>query len=617
MSIPSGLRAWCVTATVVLTAVAVSGGALNAFEPVKLLVVCAGAAASLAALWLSGGQAVPWMKERRVPLIAAGVVVGVIAIAAVIASADPVASLVGSRTRWGGLLLYAACAGLLVVAATLGRSGIRWVLTGIAVAGGLVAAAGVLQWLGAPILDGIGSQVGYPSTLGNINFAAGYVGASAGAMAWMALDGGFDRIVRGAGAALLVLAIAYVLVSTSFQGVPTLGAAVGVVALHRAWTEGGVWRRAGVPVAGVVALLAGVLVIAGVLQTGPLSGLGAEEGVELRRGYWGAAVGMIADNPVLGVGPEQYIYDFRQQRSYRAADATEVSESQDELFDQSALLENDAAHNIFLHHGASGGLLLLAAFVGLVTTVVVAAIRGYRRPGVDTASLSGAVGVLAGYLTQGLVSIDVAALASLGWIAMGLVVAAATQVVVEPTGKTRGRKAKRPTRTRPVTTGWPRLAVAGLFVVAVAVVAGQPLRAESRALSGLRQSSDEARTEGAQQAAAIGRWDPRYGELFGLSLLQEDAGEGVTVLDGLYDQGVLTGSAAIRVARQFAEQDPVVAATWYDRALGIDPRHPELRLEAAQFYADHDQRDRARTLVADLLQDDPENADAKALSEDL
>lgn len=598
MSIPSGLRAWCVTATVVLAALAVSSGALNAFEPVKLLVVSTGAAASLAALWLSGGQTLSHLKDRRVAMIAAGVLVLVMTIAAVIASTDPAASLMGSRTRWGGLLLYAACAGLLVVVATLGRSGIRWVLTGIAVAGGLVATVGVLQWLGAPILDGIGSQVGAASTLGNINFAAGYVGATAGAMAWMALDPGFDRIVRGVGAGLLVVAVAYVVVSTSFQGVPTLGAAVGVVILHRAWNQGGNWRRVGVPVLAVVAILAGVLVAAGVLGAGPLSALGQETGVELRRGYWGAAVGMITDNPVLGVGPERYVYAFRDHRSFQAAATTGV------------MIENDAAHNILLHHGTSGGLLLMIAFVVLVGAVIFYAVRGFGRPEVDTTVLAATVAVLVGYLVQGSVSIDVAALAALGWVAMGLVLAASRPAPVAVTS--RGRRAKRTKPPRPPTVGWPKLTAAAVVVVAVALVAVQPLRAETQALSGLRQTSGD----GTQRAADIGMWDPRYEEALGLTRVARD-GTGLDLLESLYDRNSLTGSGALQAARRMAEDDPGAASAWYERALELDPLHPELRLEAAQFFSEQGQIDRARSIVSTLLQDDPENADAKALFEDL
>lgn len=601
--IPSSLCAWSVTATVVLAAVAVSSGALNAFEPVKLLVVVTGAAVALVALWLSGagspgGGGTANLKDRRVPLIAAGAVVGVIVVAAVVSSADPAASLMGSRTRWGGLLLYAACAGLLLVATSLGHAGVRNVLAGVAVAGGLVAAVGLLQWLGAPILDGVGSQFGSPSTLGNINFAAAYVGASAGAMAWMAVEPGFDRIIRSVGVGLLVLAFGYTVVSTSFQGVPTLGAAVGVVALHHAWTRGGNWRRVGVPVAAVVAVVAGGLVVAGILQTGPLSALGAESGVELRRGYWDAAVGMISDNPILGVGPERYVYAFRTNRSFQAAANTDV------------MIENDAAHNILLHHGTAGGLVLMLAFVVLVVAVAVYAVRGFRHPQVDTRLLAGAVAVLAGYLVQGLVSIDVAALASLGWVAMGLVLAASRPPPV--TVKARGRKPKRVKPPRPATVGWPRLTAAGVIVAVAVAVAAQPLRAETQALSGQRQTSGD----GTRLAADIGVWDPRYDEALGLSRVAGD-GDGVALLESLYDRKSLTGSGAIQAARRLAPDDPAAAAVWYQRALQLDPLHPELRLEAAQFFGQHGQVDQARQIVSGLLQDDPDNAAAVTLSREL
>lgn len=602
MYVPATLRAVCVAATVVLAAVTVASGSLNAFEPAKLFVVATGATAAGAATWLSWGGGRVRFPSRSVVVAAAAVVV-VIALAAVVASPKPAASVIGARTRWGGLLLYAACAGLLVVTTTLGRQGIRLVLGGIAVASGLVAAIGLLQGLGVPILEGIGSQIGSPSTLGNINFASGFVGASAGAAAWLALDPGFDRIVRAFGALLLALAVIYTLASASFQGIPTLGAVLLVVAVHRAWVAGGSWRRIAVPALALVAVAAAGVVALGLFQTGPLASLGAESGVRLRRGYWGAALSMLADNPLLGVGPEQYVYAFRTHRTYDAAAAMNV------------FLDNDAAHNIFLHHGAAGGLLLLGAFVGLVGAVVVAAVRGYRRADVDATLLTGAVAVLVGYLVQGLVSIDVVALATLGWVAMGLVVAAA-HVAVPAAAKSRRRSRQKRTRTPAgAVAGWPQVALAVFLVAAVAVVAVQPLRADTAALRGLRRPTAQAKALGAARAADIGVWDPRYDEALGLALVVEGDPEGLALLEKLYADGFLTGGSAVQVARRVAEQDPAAATVWYERALTVDPLHPEIRLDAARLFGRQGDTTRAMELIEGVLADDPDHPQALRLAD--
>lgn len=605
MQISLVYRSWLVTATVVLVAIVVTPRALNAFEPVKLMVVVTGATAALATTWLAGGFTADRMRPLRWPLAAAGAFVVVMTLSAVIASPGVMGSIIGVRTRWGGLALYLACAGLFTVCATLPRRGIRRVMVGIALAGGLIAIVATLQSLGAPILDGIGNQDGSPSTLGNINFSTAFVGASAGAMAWIALDPSFDKVLRIGGVVLFALSLVNVAFSLSFQGIPTLGTAALVVVVHHVWVTGGTWKKFGLPVLGVTALVGGALVIAGVLGTGPLSRLSEEKGVQLREGYWSSAANMMVDNPILGIGPGQYAYEFRQYRSFDDAANLEL------------LLDNDAAHNIFLHHGASGGLLLLGAFLLLLTAVAVRVIKGFMAPDTDRRLLAGALAVLAGYLVQGMVSIDVSALAALGWISMGLVVAASHATLPAPS-KRRAKKGRALANAHASRKpGWPRQAVAGAAILAVALGTAQPLRAETAALTSRRQTTNEARAEMSGKAADIGVWDPRYKEGYGLALLTAEDLTGLKVADSLYRDNELTASSTIQIARLLVDRAPDAAGEWYRRALELEPQHPELRLEAAEFFADHGDTAEAEAVATALADDDPENADVRTLLAEL
>ena len=338
---------------IIITALIVIPSSLNAFEPSKLMAIVVGAVACGCAVWVTGGIDPERLRATRLPLIVAGVFLLILLIAA-LASPSPLAALIGSRSRWGGVALYAGCGGLFAVATMLDRLQVRQVLTAVAIAGGAVGAFGVLQNAGFNPLEGIGDQTGVPSTFGNINFAAGFVGTSVGAMAWLILDEQMPLKRRVLGGILLAFGLAYIGVNDSFQGIPTAGAGIAVAAAGWAWARGGTVRRVGIPVLAGLSAVAAAVVGSGVAGFGPLASLSGQRGIQIRRFYWDAALDMIARNPLLGVGPDRYVYEYRTSRSFESTQQLDL------------LLDNDAAHSVLLHFGASGGVPLMLAFLALI-----------------------------------------------------------------------------------------------------------------------------------------------------------------------------------------------------------------------------------------------------------
>ncbi len=593
---------------VVITALIVIPSGLNAFEPSKLMSIVVGAAACACAVWLTGGVDRKRVAEARVPLIVAAVFLVLLLIAA-LASPSPLSALVGSRSRWGGVALYAGCGVLFAVATQLSRLQVRQVLTAVALAGGGVAAFGVLQSIGFNPLEGIGDQTGVPSTFGNINFAAGFVGATLGAMLWLVLDDDLPFKRRVLGGVLLVFGLAYVWVNDSFQGIPTGAAAMAIAAAGWAWTRGGSIRKVGIPLIGLLSAVGAAVVGAGVVGSGPLSALSAQRGILIRRYYWDAALDMIADNPLLGVGPDRYVYAYRTSRSFEAASDLEL------------LLDNDAAHSVFLHFGTAGGVPLMLAFVALVVTVLIMAGRGLRAENSDPMLIFGAAAVVTGYIVQALVSIDVPGLAMLGWVSLGLLFSAGlVRLPVTTKGKRKRSKKQTAAARRPdgATISWQPLLGSAVIVTVVFVIAITPVRVESQTLTALRQPDSLRTVEGTSAAADLGFWDPRYRERSALSMMIVDRAEGFDIARELDEENRLTASVAIRAAGVAADSgDDELAVEWYNRALEGEPLHPELRVQAAQFFAQAGETERAEEVASGLLADDPDNTDAQAILDSL
>ena len=605
MFISRTVVATTLAAVVILTALIVLPSSLNAFEPSKLMAIVVGAVACGCAVWVTGGIDPERLRATRVPLIVAGVFLTILFVAALL-SPSPLAALVGSRSRWGGVALYAGCGGLFAVATMLDRLQVRQVLTAVAIAGGAVGAFGVLQFVGFNPLEGIGDQTGVPSTFGNINFAAGFVGASVGAMAWLLLDEQLPAKRRILGGILMVFGLAYIWVNDSFQGIPTAGAGIAVAMAGWAWARGGTVRRIGIPVLAGLAAVAAAVVGAGVVGAGPLRSLSEQTGIQIRRFYWDAAIEMIAGNPLLGVGPDRYVYEYRTSRSFEATQQLDL------------LLDNDAAHSVLLHFGTSGGVSLLLAFLALVGVVAWAAVRGMRAENNDPMLIFGAGSVMTAYLVQSLVSIDVPGLAMIGWVSFGLVVSAglARLPVVVKSKRKRARKGSAARSARPAgsVVSWQPLLGSAVMVTVVLIVAMTPVRVESRSLSALREQQAEATVAGSAEAADLGFWDPRYRERSALAMIINGSDEGFETARELFEEDRLTASIAIRAAGVADDVgDDELAAEWYERALAEEPLHPDLRVDAATFFADAGDAERAEEVAAGLLADDPGNADAQAV----
>jgi O-antigen ligase len=440
----------------------------------------------------------PVRRLRILPPLA--LLVGWTAIATA-ASPQPLVSLLGSYGRYDGLITLVA-GGAVALALVVFTAAAPGRLAAVAVALLASALVGlvvvVLQALGVAWDDwavpGLGSLevVGLG---GNPNFS----GALLALAVPFALGLGLGRHLpsRRARAAMVVLAAALAAgtVTTQTRG-GILALIAGVAAF--AWLAPDLLPRA-VRYAASAILVATLAVVAvtSLTDSFPLPTPAGTDAVldttslDQRQSIWAGAARVAVQHPVVGAGPDTLALALPYERSSRP--------------DGRALVDADEAHNIYLDRTSTAGLPALAAYLWLVGAVAVSAWRGRRRVADEHRWLLAAFGgALAGYLLQGVFSIDAVPLAFVAWVCVG-----ALSSLTDPAALAAGSQP--PAEARPVPT--PVLAALVALTAVAVVVAFRPVAADRQAQTGM-VAADEGRYLDAYGAfASASSWmghEPTY-----------------------------------------------------------------------------------------------------------
>jgi O-antigen ligase len=549
------VAAAAVAVAVVAAAVAVDPGGLRSFTSLRWLLVGGALAVAATALTRDGR---PGPERAALPrwFIVPGLVVLVSMAIAALLVGDPATAWLGHPQRHLGVLAWfvfaaAAAAGAAMSASTaFARALGRATLVAASVTG-LASTADLLGWspLGTSFAGGrIGGLLGQPTTLGAFAVLLLPVVATAPVA---------PRVVRLVAAAGLLVTV---------LGTQTRGAVLGLVAaglvalpaLRPALRP----SRALLAVAGVVVLLA--LPVGGRLLSSTDSG---------RVDEWRLAVEVIADHPVLGVGPE----------GYRIAVIGAFDERYVERHGRDVVL--DRAHSAPLDVAASGGVAAGVAYVVLVSGVAISTWRLQRRAPWSLPAAAG-TGAL-GFLVAGFVAFPTPEVDALAWLFAGIAVAAATHHRADPASPTRVPR---------------RRAVARVGAGALVVVT---------LVAGVTDVIADRRLGTAAELQADGRVDDALASADRATGLRPD------LVDGWY------------VAAQVAASGPTILDldAGIDRAasgLARSPNDPALRQLHVELLAERAGRSElARDLVAALaevdalLADDPTNPRALTLRTEL
>lgn len=483
----AGLQRSLVLAAVVAGAVVFWRGATDPFEVVKMTVI-GGLALAVLAVAAVRTASTGTLGLHASPAVLALAAFSAALVLATVTSPAPAVSLVGDYARHLGLVSYLAYVVLFLGVVQVFRPvHVRHLVFAVLGSAVVVVAYGLIQVADADPFDWVAYTTVF-STLSNPNFLAGWLAVVLPLAAWAALTSSLAPGLRLAALALAAGAALVVVETGSFQG-PTAGVA-GVAVVVGAWLWGR--RREGrIGPLGVPAVLGGVVVVvvlAVLLGAGRIRAEVAA-GLDERVSFWRAAGSMVGEQPLLGVGLDQYGSAFSEYRPVEHA--TEYGASSAE-----------AAHSVPLQMFADGGLLLGLAYLAVVVTVAAALVRALlRTDGEERLLLAAVGGAWFAYQVQAAVSIDVPPLAVLHWVLSGAVLVLA------------GRVAGEGPVARPPPKGVPLPAAAGVaFVLTVVGVwfLSRPLRADA-ALSAALTSIDDGRITEARAdldtAARLAPWE--------------------------------------------------------------------------------------------------------------
>jgi O-antigen ligase len=243
-------------------------------------------------------------------------------------------------------------------------------------------------------------------TLGNPNFMSAFMGMLAVVAVGLAMDRLQQKWMR---ASLLFLGAAAMIIvyeTDSAQGFFTFIA--GVMTLVILWLFMRLKNRAAFTLTSIAGVGGGVVFL-GLINVGPLASYLFTTSLENRGFYWRAAVNMLMNHPLFGVGMDGYGEWYRRSRTL-----------EDTLVNPG--ITADTAHNVFLDIASNGGIPLLLAYLAILVLVVVSIVRVLKRAEGFNPYFAAAAGGWVAFQVQSFISINQIGLAIWGWILSGLVV---------------------------------------------------------------------------------------------------------------------------------------------------------------------------------------------------
>jgi O-antigen ligase len=487
-------------------------------------------------------------------------------------------ALLGKYGRFQGLLPYllVIAVGFLLVDTFEDRP--KQLAWAIVVAGSFVAFYGIVQFLGADPFkwafpDRLTTQS--LSTLGNSNFAGGFLGITLPLAIGLAL---VDQRKRGRAVRLSILILLGLLASRSEGG--WAAALAGTATLVGFWAS---WRWSYAKMLGAVAA---VLAIAALLAVGVYSILRPDntlvpETLKLRAWWWQEAARMAGDAPIVGHGPNAFAIEVWQYRVVPEAEATHYAAADD-------------PHSVPFSLLAAAGVVGLTGFLTVFGWVAWQA-RKLQPPDLLAAAFLG--GIVA-YFVQSFLSIDELSLRVGLWTVLaGFVASRVPAQKGVPANKKRRKTAastKKRIRVEPLRAP---VVVALLAVVAAAGLAWSAglLLADRRYLRGNQLfASGQPDAASREYELALGfrdEYEMRHTYGFhigdtGVALEDEsyidESRRVFSYLEDFPDVSAIRDYA--RVMRQWSGIEPDAdpeAEALYERAAQLDQQNPRLQEEAA------------------------------------
>ena len=281
----------------------------------------------------------------------------------------------------------------------------KFIFTFIAV-GILSTVYGYLQHVGIEPAGWVSPYNPILGFMGNPDFMGAFLGLTIIAALGPILSPGVDVKYRGLCIAYVLAAFYLIRLTGVKQGLMVVIIGISVVIVVRVFFSK--LRVLSYLALGVSFFLGGLVFLA-LFNVGPLAGLLYKSSLTARGYYWQAAIKMIQENPILGVGLDTYGDWYRRARSLEAYNWLPTQYS-------------NSAHNVYLDMAAGGGIPLLLVYFSLIGLTIVMAIRELKALQKFDPFFAVLLAIWVAFSAQLLISINQIGVAVWGWISMGLII---------------------------------------------------------------------------------------------------------------------------------------------------------------------------------------------------
>ena len=332
----------------------------------------------------------------------------IIFVSATIASIDKYTAFIGVFQRRNGFLTYLCLAILSLSAAVFVRlNHLKRFFNILLLISLTLIVYGFAQSNGRDFVNWNNPYNALISTVGNPNFAAAVMAILATISFCLIFLKEIGRIKQVLFFLISISFIYLIYQSNSRQGLLAFGVGVAFFLVNFSFLK---HRVLGYLMLSVTSLFS-ILSILGMLQRGPLADILYKPSVSVRGYYWRAALEMVRDHPIFGVGIDKYGTFFKEYR--------EVGYPLNYGFS----ISSTNAHNVPLQLASTGGIFLGVAYLGLNLFILINAISRLKtlEGGAKIAYLALLSGWLA-FQAQSIISIDNIGIAVWGWLLGGLLV---------------------------------------------------------------------------------------------------------------------------------------------------------------------------------------------------
>ncbi len=342
----------------------------------------------------------------------------------------------GAPNRHTGFLAYLFLSFLLFSsAASASKTVLKKFTYSLLGVGGFLGLYGLGQSQGIDFYDYVNAYASNVfGTFGNQNFQSAFMGIAAAVALSLAIFGQLKFVQRAGLIGVCVIAISNIYLSSEQGYLNFLAGFLAAVLVYLFSKKKMILAWVGLSLSG----LGGALVMAGILNSGPLADLLYKPSLQARGFYWRAATNMMLERPFFGVGLDGFGNWYRRSRTQTAVESN-------------AGLASDTAHNIPLDIGSGGGIPLLVLYVAILGLALNAIIKIIKRSQDFDPIFASIVAAWVAYQAQSLISINQLGLGVWGWSLTGLLIGyelntrdKPNDVQVKPSGKAGKKKEQIP-----------------------------------------------------------------------------------------------------------------------------------------------------------------------------